>query len=60
MCTVAGNWILGRFHFVFVACGAVGHLDWQRDRHQGLPVHLLLLLLLEPVWPQLHHIPGRW
>jgi len=28
MCTVAGNWILGRFHFVFVACGAVGHLDW--------------------------------
>ncbi len=30
--------------------------NWWKD----LPVHLLLLLLLEPVWPQLHHLPGGW
>ena len=41
-------------------CLPLGLAHRKQNWWQGLPVHLLLLLLLEPVRPQLHHVPRRW
>lgn len=59
-CCCTGNWFPGLLCAVPAASLHLWPPDWQRFRHQGFPVHLLLLLLLEPVWTQLYHLLGCW
>ena len=56
----AGSGVSGMLCAVPGPCMPLGLTYRKQNWWQGLPVHLLLLVFLEPVWPQLHHLPGCW